>query len=188
MIKTNLLKKGLIININSKNYSVLDVNFLKPGKGGAFYKTKLKEIITHKIVEKTFKSGELIEAPETEKKNLTFLYSDHKVFHFHDEETFEQYEFTSDFIDEKIKKFLKEGETLILTFINNEPVYLEFKKTKISFKVIDAPPAIKGDSVSNSYRPVIIETQAEVMTPLFIKENDLILVNVETGEYCSREK
>ncbi len=166
----------------------MNVNFLKPGKGGAYYKTKLKEIPANKIIEKTFKSGEMIKTPEVIKKNLTFLYKDHRSFHFLNDETYDQHEFAASFVDEGIKRFLKEGEGVILTLVDDEPIHLEFKKTKSSFKVIDAPPALKGNTVSNVYRPAKIETGAEIMVPLFIKENDTILINVETGEYCSRDK
>ncbi len=188
MIKTNSLKKGLIIVLEKKIFLVLQVDFLKPGKGGAYYRTKLKEIPSNKVVEKTFKSGESMEAPEVKKSSVTFLYKEHKVFFFLDDETYEQYELSEDFIGEDIKKFLKENENLILTEVAGEPIYLEFKKTKITYKVVDAPPALKGDSVSNNYRPVVIETGAKVMVPIFIKENENIVVNVETGEYSSREK
>ncbi len=188
MADTNSLKKGVAIRYENKNWFVQDTFFVNPGKGSAFFRTKLKEIQTGKVVEHTFKSGENINLLDTYRRNATFLYKNNDQFVFMDEESYEQYEFSNDLVDESIAKFLKENQQMIILYAGDDPLTISFPKQKLVFKVIEADPAIKGDTVNNAYRPVKVETGAMVMVPMFINENDNIVVNVETGEYCEREK
>ena len=105
-----------------------------------------------------------------------------------DEENFEQYELSESFVGENITKFLIDGQKLILLFVEEEPIVIYYHKTKLPFKVIEAPPGIKGDTATNTSRGVKIESGTEVLAPLFIKEGESIIVNVETGQYCERYK
>ena len=184
---TTGLKKGETIRFEKKIWTIIDTFFVSPGKGSAFFRTKLKDISSGKQKEHTFKSGESIEFIETERRNATYLYQDNEEFVFMEDDTFEQYSLDINVLG-NLKNFLKEEQKVIIFFAENSPINISFPKTKVSFKVIDAPPAIKGDTVSSSYRPITIETGAIVQVPLFIKENDEIIVNVETGEYSERAK
>lgn len=187
MADTSILKKGVAIKHENRDWFVQDVFFVNPGKGSAFFRTKLKEITTGKVVEHTFKSGEGIEQLDTQRKNATFLYKQNDNFVFMDDETYEQHEFDNTMVDDNFAKFLKENQQIIILYANDIPVTLSYPKQKITYKVIEAPPAIKGDTVTNAYRPVTIETGASIQVPMFINQDDNIVVNVETGEYCERD-
>ncbi|BBM88813.1 elongation factor P [Spirochaetota bacterium] len=185
---TTSLKKGVAIRYEQKLYFVQSVFFVSPGKGSAFYRTKLKEIVTGRTSEKTFKSGEKIELVETERKNATFLYKQSNKYVFLESETYEQHELTPEVIGEEIIRFLKQEAELMLLIIEEEVIAVNFIKTKMVFEVTHAPPAIKGDTVSNAYRPVKIETGADIQAPLFIQTGDKIVINTDTGEYSERYK
>lgn len=188
MGSTNDLAKGVAIKKDGKMFFVMESFFVSPGKGAAFYRTKLREIKTNKVVEHTFKSGETIDLLETERKTASFLYKKGDTFFFMDQENYEQYEIPEEILPERLILFLKEGLDVIILFAEGEIIDANLVKTKIPYKVVDAPPALKGDSVSNSYRPITIETGAKVSVPLFIKEGENIVINTETGEYAGREK
>lgn len=187
MADTNDLTKGATIRKDNKLWFVNDAFFVSPGKGAAFYRTKLKDINTGKVVEHTFKSGEGIELIETFRRSVSFLYAEGDDFVFMDEENFEQYTLSIEIVSEDVAKYLLEGQKLIIFFAEEQPINITFPKQKLGFKVVDAPPGIKGDTATNTTRAVTLETGAEVQAPLFIKEGETIVVNVETGEYCGRE-
>ncbi len=188
MADTSVLRKGLAIKFENKLCQVMSVFFVSPGKGSAFYKTRLKEISSGKQFENTFKSGENLELVDMERKNASFLYRDGSKLFFMENDTYEQHELEEEEIDAGLIKFLTEEAKVILLFVEDNFVSMSFVKSKMAFKVTDAPPAIKGDTVSNVYRAVTIETGAAVQAPLFIKTGDVIIVNVETGEYAERQK
>ena len=188
MADTTALTKGIAIKKDSKLWFVNDVFFVSPGKGSAFFRTKLKEIATGKVVEHTFKSGEAIEVVDTERRNASFLFKEGESYVVMDDENYEQYSLDVEHLDTNMADFIKEEQKLILLFAEGELLQATFHKTKLPFKVIDAPPGIKGDTATNTTRAVKLETGAEVQAPLFIKEGETIIVNVETGEYCERAK
>ena len=188
MADTSSLKKGITIKHNNKIYFVIDVNFMKPGRGGAYYRTKLRDIEKSSIVKVTFKSGEGVELVDTERRNLTYLYQSGEEYVFMDDDSFEQYHYDADFVGEDIIKFLKEEQKLIVLYAENEPVNIVYPVQKLEFKVTDAPPGLKGDTASGATKLVTIETGATIQTPLFIQNDDVVVVNVETGEYCGKQK
>jgi elongation factor P len=186
MATTSDLSKGQTIKHDGKLWSVLDVTFVSPGKGSAFYKIRLKEVNVGKVVEITLKSGTQVEIIETNRRNVQFLYKEGEDFVFMDDENYEQYHLQPEVVGENVINFLKEEQRLIIFFAEGSPVNITFQKQKHPFKITQAEPGIKGDTATNSNRPVTIETGATVNVPLFINEGDTILVNVETGEYCER--
>lgn len=186
MANTNDLQKGIAIRKDSKLWLVIDVFFVSPGKGSAFFRTKLREISTGKTVEHTFKSGESIEIVETQRRNTSFLYREGDSYVFMDDENYEQHYLEESQLEANIPKFVKEEQKIIILFAEENPVIATFHKTKMPFKVIEAPPGLKGDTATNTTRMVKLETGVEVQAPLFIKEGETIIVNVETGEYCER--
>lgn len=188
MANTTDLQKGATIRKDNKLWLVTDVFFVSPGKGSAFFRTKLREIGIGKVVEHTFKSGESIDLVETQKRNASFLYQEGDSFVFMDEENYEQYYLEKSQLETNIPKFVKEGQKIIILFAENSPIIASFHKTKMHFKVVDAPPGLKGDTATNTTRAIKLETGAEIQAPLFIKEGETIVVNVETGEYCERYK
>ena len=188
MADTTNLEKGVTLRKDGKLWTVMDVFFVSPGKGAAFFRTKLKEVNSGKVGDKTFKSGESIDVVDTERRNVSFLYKDGEEYIFMDDENYEQYHLSEDQLAKNVSKFLKEEAKLIVFFAEGHPVLAAFYKTKQPFKVVDAPPGIKGDTTTNALRAVKIETGAEILAPLFIKEGESIVVNVETEEYCERHK
>ena len=188
MADTTSLQKGVTIKRDNKLWFVSDVFFVSPGKGTAFFRTKLKEVGTGKVVDNTFKSGESIELVETERKSASFLYKDGDFFVFMDDENYEQYYLEESQLEPNIPKFIKEEVKVIIFFAEGTPVMTNFHKTKLPLKVVDAPPGLKGDTATNTTRMVTLETGAEIQAPLFIKEGEMIIVNVEKEEYCERYK
>ena len=188
MADTTSLAKGIAIKKDGKMYFVTETFFVSPGKGSAFFRTKLKEIQSGKIIEHTFKSGESIELLDTSRKNASFLYKQGKNFFFMDDKSYEQYEVDESEIDKNVLSFLKEGLKCILLFAEDNLLGVTIQQTKVSYEVTDAPPAIKGDTVSNVYRTITIETGAKIQAPMFIKQGDNIIINVEKGEYDGRGK
>ncbi|HMB00071.1 MAG TPA: elongation factor P [Spirochaetota bacterium] len=188
MADTSSLKKGVAIKNENKIWFVIDVFFVSPGKGAAFFRTRLKEIGTGKVVEKTFKSGEPIELIDTERKNVQFLYKDKGHFIFMDEENYEQYSIDENIASDNVCKFMKENDRMILLYAAGEIMDIEFKSAKNIYTVTEAAPGIKGDTATNTTKAVKLETGAELQVPLFIKEGDKVLVNVDTGAYCERAK
>lgn len=180
------LKKGITIKVQGKLYLVVDVDFMKQGRGGGNYRTKVRDIEKGTNVKITFKTGETIEIVDTEKKNATFLYKTGDDFCFMDDETYEQFNFDLNFVTEKSAKFLKEEQKVIILYAEGNPINLTFPTQKIPFKVITADPGVKGDTANNPQKPVIIETGAEIYAPLFIKEGDTIVVNIENEEYSGK--
>jgi len=188
MAVTSDLQKGQTIRYEDKLWFVTKVEFVNPGKGTAFYRIKLKNVENGKVVDYTLKSGTSVEIIQTERRNVEFLYKEGEKFVVMEDDTYEQFELMPQVVGEDIARFLKDGEKLIVFFADGEPVNVSFKKQKIAFEVTAAEPAVKGDTATSSNRPVGIETGATVEVPLFINKGDSIIVNVETGEYCEREK
>ncbi|MBN8218935.1 MAG: elongation factor P [Spirochaetes bacterium] len=185
---TTDLSKGVCIKRENKLWFVTEVFFVSPGKGSAFYRTKIKDISSGKIVEVTLKSGEGVELIDTERRAVQYLYKEGEKYVFMDDENFEQYHLDTSVVGENIVPFLKENTQMILLLAEENPISMGFKQAKQSFKVIEAEPAIKGDTATSSGRPVTIEGGAKVTVPLFINQGDGIIVNVETGEYVERAK
>ena len=188
MATTSDLEKGMTIRKENKLWFVMSTFFVSPGKGSAFYKVKLKEVQTGKVVDYTLKSGEAIEIVDTERKTVQFLYKQDDLFVFMDQENYEQYSLEESVVGEKKAAFLKEEQKLIIFFAEEVAVDVSYVKQKQVFEVIEAPPGVKGDTVSNAFKTVSLETGAKAQVPLFIKEGEKVVINVETGEYCERMK
>lgn len=185
MITTNDLKNGMTINYEDVLYEVLYFQHVKPGKGGAFVRTKLKNLYTGAIIDKTFRAGEKIEQAILETKKMQFLYKDDH-YNFMDTETFEQVAIPEENISDK-KKFLLENLEVTIIFYKSKPISIELP-IAIEAKVIKTEPGVKGDTVSNVLKPAEIETGAKIQVPLFINEGDVIKIDTRTGEYITRVK
>jgi elongation factor P len=187
MANTSDIRNGLCMNFNGKLVTVVEFQHVKPGKGPAFVRTKLKNIETGKVVDNTFSAGHKIEVVRIERRAYQFLYKEADGFHFMNNETFEQV-----FINEKmIEKpgFLKEGINVEIVFHAEEemPLVVDLPLT-IEAEVTYTEPGIKGDTATNTMKPATIETGEEVRVPLFINIGDKIKVATATGEYTERVK
>ena len=183
-LETNEIKKGVIIIYNNDPYLVLSHEMKKVGRAGANNKTKLKNLISGAVIPVTF-SGERVELADVIQKNIQYTYLDGERAVFMDIDTYEQLLVNLEDIPNGTD-YLKEGEMYQGTFFNGDIISIVLPK-KMSFKVISAPDAVKGDSANNPSKEVEIETGAIVKTPMFVKKGDIIHINTETGEYGGRD-
>ncbi len=182
---TTDIRKGAIIRHNNDLYVVNQFQFVNPGKGSAFTKTKLKSITTGKGMEITYKSGEAVDTVQVDYTNMQFLYKGGTSYSFMNQETYETVDVDADVIGED-GKYLKEGIEVIMAMHEGRPVALQLPK-KIQYKVVEAPPAVRGDSAGgNVTKEITLDNGLKVQAPIFIKEGEEILVNTETGEYGGR--
>lgn len=181
----NDIKQGLCLKINDEPYQVVEAHFMRCQQRKPVMQTKLKNFLNGRILEINFKPGDKVEEADLEKHKANFLYQDPQGYFFMDNDTFEQFNFNAGQIGER-SKFLKEGIEVVILYFNNQPVSVELPK-KIDYKVVSAPPAVRGDTAQGSAtKQVALETGLVVNTPLFIKEGDIIRVNTDTGLYVER--
>lgn len=178
------LKKGKAINWKHGVWTAVEVNFVNPGKGSAFYRVKLKNVDTGQMVENTFKSGENLDEATVELRDAQYLYADLSDYHFMETKSFEQVALSKDSVG-LAANFLRDGSEVKLMVVNGRHVGVELPP-KMVFTVTEAPPGVKGDSATGKVMPCVIETGATVMCPLFVKTGDKIRINTETGDYAER--
>jgi elongation factor P len=184
MIDVNDLRKGVTFEFDGQLFKVLDYHHNKSGRGNASIKIKARNLRTLATLEKTFNSGERVQDVRLDYHNVQFLYSDGSLYHFMDMETFEQTALSGEVIGDS-KKFLKEGVEIKLTLFENEPLDVELPTT-VDLLVTHADSAVRGDTATGVTKKVTLETGAEVLTPSFVEENDVIRVDTRTGEYVTR--
>ena len=185
MINVNDFKTGVTISYEGNLYQVLDFQHVKPGKGAAIVKAKLKNLRTGSIVEQTFNAGIKIPTAHVEKIKMQFLYSTGNTYSFMNMNTYEQVELDkSQIVNEA--KFLKEGLEVLLFFFESEMLGIELPE-KIDYVITETEPAIKGNTATNATKDAIIETGMLVKVPLFIEQGEEIIVSTKDGKYVSRK-
>ncbi len=185
MINVNDFKTGVTINYEGNLYQVLEFQHVKPGKGAAIVKAKLKNLRTGSIAEYTFNSGIKIPTAHVEKRKMQFLYSTGDIYSFMNMETYEQVELNKSQIENEAK-FLKEGLEVLIFFYENEMLGIELPE-KIDFEITQTEPAIKGNTATNATKDAIVETGMLVKVPLFIEQGEHIIVSTKDGKYVSRK-
>lgn len=163
---------------------ITDISFVSPGKGSAFYRTKLKNLFTGRVVEFTYKSGEKVEEVMVETHEAEYSYFDGSNYVFIEPRTFEQYSVPEEIIGED-KVYLKEGGLYRIKFYDEKPVGVMPPKT-ITCKIVESENSIKGDTATNAMKNAVLDNGLKVLVPLFIKQGEEIIVNTETGTYVSR--
>lgn len=186
MISCNDFKRGTTIKLDGELFSVVEFQHVKPGKGGAFVRTKLKNVKKGTVVDKTFRGAEKVEDIRLERRPMQYLYDEGDCLVFMDTESYEQESILKTAIGNAIN-YLKEEDIVDITFYEEEPVTID-PPASVVLKVTYAEPGAKGDTATNVLKPVKVETGAEVRVPLFINEGDLVKINTETGEYIERVK
>ncbi len=184
MTMTTSISKGLAIRFKDQPWLITKTDFVSPGKGTAFTRTKLKNLKTDQVIEVTFKSGESIEEIETIRKRCQYLYSDNANSYFMDNETYEQFSLSKETIGDAAK-FLLDGTECYALHIEGTPVSVQLPP-KMDFKVISTTPGVKGDTATGGAKECTIETGAIIKVPLFIKEGEVIKVNTEDSTYVSK--
>lgn len=184
MISTNDFKNGMTINLNGKLFNIIYFQHVKPGKGGAFVRTKLKNLDSGAVVDYTFRADEKVELAVLDRREMQYLYEEGEGIVFMDLQTYEQIKFDKGIIGENLK-FLKENDIVQVVFYSGSPVAIDVS-TFVELKVTSTPPGFKGDTVSAGAKPAVLETGAVVNVPMFIKEGDVIKVDTRSGEYVTR--
>ena len=184
MISANNFRSGLVISLDGQLYSVVEHSRVKPGKGGAYVKTKLKRLSDGSIMDRTFRSEEKVEDVRLKQKNMQFLYEDGNLLYFMDNETYEQQPITAEQLGDAIN-FLVEGAIIKVEFHKAEPVSIGLPPA-VEIQVESTDPGIKGDTATGGSKPARLTTGYVVQVPLFIQEGDVIRVDTRTGEYLER--
>ncbi|GIL16548.1 MAG: elongation factor P 2 [Oligoflexia bacterium] len=177
-------KKGLKIMVEGSPYAILDFQHVKPGKGNQFTRTKMRNLLTGQLLERTFKSGERFEVPDVMNKEMSFLYKDDTGYTFMDKESYEQVIMTENQLGEA-KNFLTENLDVVILFYNERPVTVDVPKA-VNLKVAQTDPGMKGDTVSGATKPATMESGLVVRVPLHINEGDVLRIDTSTGEYVER--
>jgi elongation factor P len=185
MYSTPDFRRGLKIEINDEPFTIVSFQHVKPGKGGAFVRTKLKNLLNGNVVDRTFRSGEKVGKPDIEEKEMQYLYTDGD-FHFMDNDTYEQTALAADLVGND-KDFLQENSVVTVLFYKGRVVNLELP-TFVILEVTEAEPGLKGDTASSVTKPVTVETGARINVPLFINPGDRLKIDTRTGEYMERVK
>ena len=172
--------------IRDRPYLMIECNFVKPGKGQALYKCKLRSLVRGTVLDRTYKSGDSIEAADIEEIEAQYLYRQGNTFVFMHNETFEQYELGEAQIDDAWK-YLKEGMNCSMLLFNNNPIGIT-PPNHVVLKVEYCEPAVRGNTATNVTKPAKVETGAELIVPNFVETGELIKVDTRTGEYVSRVK
>jgi len=180
------LKTGTIIEFEGNPYEVLESEHAKLGRGGAFVRVKIKNLITGETIRTTFRREEDFEFVNVESLKAQFLYKDDKNFYFMDQQTFDQITLDADVVGEKAQ-FLKEGLEVEIIFYKKKAISVKLPPV-VLLKIIQADPGIKGNRESPGTKSAVLETGATIQVPLFIKEGDVVKINTETGQYLQREE
>ena len=184
MISAGDFKNGVTLEIEGNIYQILEFQHVKPGKGAAFVRTKLKNIINGGAVERTFRPTEKFPKAHIERKDMQYLYSDGELYHFMDVETYDQIALNEEAIGDSLK-FVKENEMVKIcshkgnVFAVEPPLFVELA-------IIDTEPGFKGDTAQGATKPATVETGALVYVPLFVEMGDVLKIDTRTGEYLSR--
>ncbi len=186
MYSTADFKKGLKIVFNGDPYEIIDFQHVKMGRGGAIVRTKMKNLKTGYVMENTFRSGEKVEKPELESRNMQYLYSSEEGYVFMDNENYEQITVATDLMGDATN-WLIENMNVSVNFFQGKVIGVEIP-TFVELKVVETVPGIKGDTVSGGGKPAKVETGATVTVPLFVNEGDVIKIDTRTGTYIERVK
>jgi len=184
MISVNDLRTGLTIEVDGEIYSVVEFLHVKPGKGAAFVRTKLKNLRSGNTVEKTFRAGEKVARAHIELKEMQFMYSTGDDYFFMDMETYDQISLTKDDLGDA-PKYLIENMTIGIQFYQGQPVGVELPTTVV-LEVVHTEPGFKGDTAQGATKPATLQTGITVQVPLFVEQGDMVKVDIRTGEYLSR--
>ncbi|RKY66231.1 MAG: elongation factor P [Candidatus Latescibacterota bacterium] len=184
MATTADFRNGMVIKLEGQLFSIVEFQHVKPGKGGAFVRTKLKNVKTKAVLDRTFRAGERIEEVRLERRQMQYLYNSGEIFYFMDTETYDQLPIPMEQVGEA-REFLKEGETTSVLTYENRPVGIELP-IFVNLKVAETAPGVKGDTVSGGTKPATLETGAVIQVPLFIKAGDTVKVDTRTASYIER--
>jgi elongation factor P len=184
MATSNDLKNGLVLNIDGQLWTVIEFQHVKPGKGPAFVRSKLKNVLTGKVVERTFNAGVRVETANVDKREMNFLYNDGSGYVFMDNQNFEQMNLSGDVVGDA-KDFLLENQGAVVAVYEGNPIYVELPASVV-LEITYTEPGLQGDRSSGGTKPATVETGLQIQVPLFIEQNTKVRVDTRTGEYLGR--
>lgn len=181
---TSQFKKGLKVLLDNEPYLMVETEFMKPGKGQAVYRTKLKNLLRGNVLDRTYRSGDKIEAADVSDSSLQYLYNDSRAWFFMDPESFEQFQLDQEQLD-GVERWLKDGSMVEVVFWNGQPISVR-PPNHVVLEVTYCEPGAKGNTATNVQKPATLETDAEITVPIFINIGDFVKVDTRTGEYVER--
>ncbi|HEY8480108.1 MAG TPA: elongation factor P [Spirillospora sp.] len=184
MATTNDLKNGMTLNLDGQLWTVLEFQHVKPGKGGAFVRTKLKNVLSGKVVDKTFNAGTKVDVATVDKREMQYLYREGDDYVFMDTETYDQPHIPSSVVGDAANYLLPEQNATI-AFNDDTPLYIELPAAVV-LEVTETEPGLQGDRSTGGTKPAKVETGAQIQVPLFITTGEKIKVDTRTGEYLGR--
>lgn len=184
MATTNDLKNGLVLNIEGQLWSVVEFQHVKPGKGPAFVRTKLKNVLSGKVVDKTFNAGVKVETANVDKRDMQYLYRDGDDFVFMDSQSYDQINVPAATVGDS-SQFLLENQTAIVATHDGAPLYVELPAS-VELRITYTEPGVQGDRSTGGTKPATLETGAEIQVPLFIEPDTLVKVDTRDGSYLGR--
>ncbi len=184
MISAGDFRNGVTIEFEGNIYQIIEFQHVKPGKGAAFVRCKIKNIKTGGVVERTFRPSEKVPKAHIERKDMQYLYSDGELFHFMDVNTYDQIAVNGSTVGDSLK-FVKENEMVKVASHQGQVFAIE-PPLSVELQIVESEPGIKGDTAQGATKPAILETGAKVMVPLFIEQGEVIRIDTRTGEYTGR--
>ncbi len=184
VVTPNQFRRGTKIEVDGEPYTVVEYLHIKMGRGGANVRTKMKSLITGRVIERTFTSDEKIKQPDFEEKQMQYLYNDGENYYFMDNESYEQITMTSEEVGEAAL-FMPENINVKVQIFNKKPIGVEIPNF-VELEVVETVPGIKGDTVSGGSKPAKVSTGGTVTVPLFINEGDIIKIDTRDGSYIER--
>ena len=184
MVSAGEFKKGLTIEIDGQVWVIVDFQHVKPGKGAAFVRTKMKNVISGGVIEKSFSPTEKFPKALVERKDMQYLYNDGELYYFMDTETYDQLPLNFEKVEEALP-YMKENMEVTIKFFKGDAFSVE-PPNFVEMEVTETEPGFKGDTATAGNKPAIIETGAKIMVPLFINQGDTIRIDTRTGEYMAR--
>jgi elongation factor P len=184
MISAGDFRKGITFDIDGQVYTIVDFQHVKPGKGSAFVRTKIKNIITGAVVERTFNPTDKVERAHIETKDMQYLYSDGELYYFMDNETYEQLPLDRNKVEDALK-YIKENMSVQIRFYKGD-AFSVMPPNFVELEVIETDPGFKGDTATNTTKPATLETGAVISVPLFVNVGDKVRIDTRTEEYMER--
>lgn len=184
MATSNDLKNGLVLNIDGQLWTVIEFQHVKPGKGPAFVRTKLKNVLSGKVVERTFNAGVKVETANVDKREMNYLYNDGSGYVFMDNQTYDQMTLSDEVVGDA-KDYLLENQEAIVAVYEGNPIYVELPASVV-LEITFTEPGLQGDRSSGGTKPATVETGLQIQVPLFVEQNTRVRVDTRTGEYLGR--
>ena len=184
MISTNQFKRGMKLELEGEPFTIIEFQHVKPGKGGAFVRTKLKSLVSGNVIDRTFRSGDKVKRPDFEEKQMQYLYRDEGGFNFMDLGTYEQVLITPEDLGD-LQDFLKEELEVSVQLYNGKPMGVDLP-IFVELAIVKAEPGVKGDTATGATKPAEMETGAVIHVPLFLEEGDVVKIDTRSGEYIER--